>query len=296
MAHRIDVAAGHVAGTPTPPLWVNGKGQVSADGALSGSGQLAAEDAGLSVRGRYRATVPDSGKGVVTTSLEAELNDPARLAQFGIKAAGKGQISAEIRLAERSIDGTASLSLRHVDHAVVQARNVELAARASGTIDQPRIKGGVTLDVLSGRAHADLDYAPQRQELELFVTNVDLIRFSNILGSKLPLEQATLGVKARVTRQGSAPFALNGNAQVDLGKLGTTQLTAVDFQLPTAMPRRSEWGNLKGELVVNGKLQLEALSPMLTRAGIPIERTTGTVRFEVASSIEPRIRRVWSFR
>jgi hypothetical protein len=285
-AHRVELPPGRLADNATPPFWINGKGRLNADGALAGAGQLAVDDAGLSVRGRYHAALPSGApeRGVVRADLQAELNDPARLAQLGVKAAGNAEVSAELRLAERSVNGKASASLRHVDHAVVQARNVELAALASGTLDRPHVQAGVTLDVLSGRAHADLDYLPARQELAFFVTNIDLLRFSNIVGVKLPLQQATLGARGRITSQASsARYALNGSAEVDLGKLGSTQLKAVDFELPTAVPSRPQWGNLKGQVVVDGKLQLEALAPMLRDAGLPIERTTGTVRFEVAS-------------
>jgi len=284
IAHRVELPPGRVAGNPTPPLWLNGRGRGDVDGALSGSGQLGIDDAGVSVRGRYSAALPSGPGGVVKADLQAKLNDPARLAQWGVKAAGDAELSGELRLAGRSLDGKASVSLRHVDHALVQARNVEVLARASGTLDQPRVQGGVTLDVLSGRAHADLDYGPARQELAFFVTNVDLIRFSNILGAKVPLQQATLGVRGRLTgRASSARYTLNATGNVDFGQLGWTQLRAVELELPTAVPSRSQWGNVKGELVVNGTLHLEKLAPMLRDAGWPIERTTGTVRFEVAS-------------
>jgi translocation and assembly module TamB len=259
---------------------------LDADGAIAGAGQLAVEDTGMSVRGRYQAALPSGApeRGRVKADLHAELNDPARLAQLGVKAAGNAEVTAELRLADLSLDGKASMSLRHVDHALVQARNVEVAARAAGTLDRPRVHGGVIMDVLSGRAHADLDYGPSGQELAFFVTNVDLIRLSNILGSKLPLQQATLDVSGRVTSRGSsARYTLNSEGKVDLGKLGAVRLKAVDFELPAAVPPRSQWDSVKGDLVVNGNLQLEALSPMLRDAGLPIERTTGTVRFEVAS-------------
>jgi autotransporter translocation and assembly factor TamB len=285
MAHRVEAPPGHVAGNATPPLWVNGHGRLQADGGLSFVGQLAAKDPGVSVRGRYQAALPGGTAqgGVVKADLQAELNDPARLAKSGVKAAGTAHVTAELR-ADGSLDGKASMSLRHVDHEVVQARNVELSARATGTLDRPRVRAGVTLDVLSGRAHADLDYAPTRQELAFSVTNVDLIRFSSILGFKPPLQQATLGLSGRVTgRASSARYTVNTDGKVDLGKLGAVQLKAVDFELPTAVPPRSQWGNLKGDLSVSGNLQLEALGPMLRDAGVPIERTTGTLRFEVAS-------------
>ena len=288
-AQRVELGPGQVAGNLTPPLWVNGKGRLSADGALSGAGQLAVQDSGLAVQGRYRVRLPSGsgGKGpggLVTADLRAALDDPARLQALGLKVGGSAEVSGELQLESQVLTGKARLRLQHVAHEIVQARNVELQARASGTLAQPQLHAGVTLDVLSGRAHADLDYAPARQELAFFLANIDLVRFSNIVGSKLPLEQATLGAKGRVTRQAnSAHYAVNADAQVDLGKVGATQLTAVDLQIPAQVPGRSQWGNLKGELAVRGNVHLEELSPLLTKAGVPIERTTGSVRFEVAS-------------
>lgn len=287
-AQRLELEPGQIAGHATPPLWVNGHGRSSPDGALSGSGQLAIQEAGLSVQGLYRVTLPGGAGGSVAADLRADLDDPARLRNLGLEVGGNAEISGELQLKSRSLAGRALLRLRHVAHAVVQARNVELQARATGTLEQPKLHAGVTLDVLSGRAHADLDYSPEQQELAFFLANIDLIRFSNIVGSKLPLQQATLGAKGRITRKGTAAhYALNADAQVDLGKVGSTKLTAVELQLPTAVPSGSQWGNLKGELVVSGNLRLEALSPLLTRAGVPIERTTGNVRFELASKHEP---------
>ena len=285
---RLDVAPGRLGPSATPPLWLNGRGRWDAAGTLTGAGQLAADDPGLALRGDYHLALPRGPGGVVSAAVRAELNDPQRLAALGLHAAGHGEVSAQLRLAERTVVGKAALSLRHLDHGVVQARNVELLARASGTLDQPRVRAGATLELLSGRAHADLDYSQARQELELFLSDIDLIRLSNIVGSKLPLEQATLGGTARVVHQAaSANFALDADANLQLGKLGSAQLTATQLELPTNMARRSRWGELQGALVVRGKLQLEALSPLLTRAGIPIERTTGSVRFEVAAKHAP---------
>lgn len=287
-AHRIELDAGRVGPTATPPLWINGRDRLAAEGTLASAGQLAVAEPGLSVRGRYQLHLPNGQGGVLAATLQAELNDPPRLASLGVQAAGQGEVTAQLGLAQQSLSGKASFSLRHVDTATVQARNVELQANASGTLAKPRLQAATTLDVLSGRAHADLDYSPTQQELSVSVSDVDLIRLSNILGTKLPLEQATLGVTARLThRPSSTNYRLNAKADVNLGKLGSTRLTAVDFELPSQLPRRAQWGDLKGELVVNGNLQLEALSPLLTRAGWPIERTTGNVRFEVASRHKP---------
>ncbi|HEX2869992.1 MAG TPA: translocation/assembly module TamB domain-containing protein [Polyangiaceae bacterium] len=287
-AQRVELEPGQVAGNATPPLWVNGHGRLNTDGALSGSGQLAVHDAGLTVQGLYRVALPSGAGGSVGADLRAELDDPTRLRDLGLEVGGNAELSGELKLQSRSLVGRASLRLRHVAHAVVQARNVELQARASGTLDQPKLHAGVTMDVLSGRAHADLDYTAGQQELSFFLANIDLLRFANIVGTKLPLQQATLGAKGRITRQATAAhYALNADAQVDLGKVGSTQLTAVELQLPTAVPPRSQWGNLKGELVVRGNLHLEELSPLLTRASLPIERTTGNVRFELASKHRP---------
>lgn len=284
-AERLDLAPGRFGGEATPPLWLNGRGRWDAAGTLSGSGQLAIDDADLAVRGRYHLALPGAGGGVVGATLEADLNDPPRLAQLGLQAAGHGELSAEVKLAEGSLFGKAALSLSHLDRGIAQARNVEVAAEASGTIAQPRVRAAATVDMLSGRAHADLDYATGHQDLALFASDLDLVRFSMLLGSKLPLEQATLGGTAHLSRRSvAAPYKLDATADLQLGKLGAARLTASQLELPSPLARRASWGNAKGELSVNGKLELEALAPMLTRAGIPVERTTGSVRFGLTAS------------
>ena len=284
VAHRLDVSAGRIAGNTTPPLWLGGQGHLDAAGKLTASGRVAVKDAGLSLRGGYHVVLPADAGGVVAANLQAELDDPARLAELGVQATGHAELSGALGLPAGSLTGTAALSLRHLNHTLVQARNVELLANASGTLAQPQLHAAATLDVLSGRAHADLDYSKTRQALELFVSDVDLIRFSNIVGSKLPLEQATLGGKLCVTRQApAAHFQLDGTVEVALGKLGATQMTATALELPNAWPRGAQWSQVQGDLLVNGSVHLEELSPLLTRLGLPIERTTGELRFEVAS-------------
>ena len=287
-SYRLDLAPGQVERNATPPLWINGQGRWDAADTLTGSGQLAVEDAGLSVRGQYQLALPRAAGGSLRAAVQAELTDPERLAALGLHAAGHGELSAEIGLKQGGMSGKASLSLRHLDHALVQARNVELSASASGTLDQPQLHAAATLDVLSGRAHADLDYSKARQELELFVSDLDLVRLSIILGSKLPLEQATLGATAHVTHPSStANYEVNAKGNLQLGKLGSAQLSANQLQLPPTLSRRSRWGDVQGAVVVNGRLQLEALAPLLTRAGVPTERTTGSLRFEVGAKHEP---------
>lgn len=287
-AQRVDLGPGQIAGNPTPPLWLNGNGRLNTDGALSTAGQLAVQDQGVAVQGHYLVRLPSGRGGSVAANLRATLNEPARLRALGLKVSGNAELSGELQLESRALAGKARLELQHVAHEVVQARNVELQARASGTIEQPHLQADVTLDVLSGRAHADLDYGPAGQELAFILANIDLVRFSNIAGSKLPLERATLGAKGRITRKAaSSHYVANAEADVDLGRVGATHLTAVELQLPAKVPARSELGHLKGELVVRGNVHLEQLSPLLTRAGVPIERTTGSVRFEVASKNSP---------
>jgi hypothetical protein len=86
-AQRLTLEAGQIAGNPTPPLWVNGQGRMSSDGAFSGSGQLAIRDAGLSVEGLYRAALPAGPGGTVGADLRAELDDPARLRAWAWRSA-----------------------------------------------------------------------------------------------------------------------------------------------------------------------------------------------------------------
>ena len=73
---------------------------------------------------------------------------------------------------------------------------------------------------------------------------------------------------------------LNGSAEVDLGKRVDSAKASISSS-PQALTARNGQPQRPGGS--DGKLQLEALAPMLRDAGLPIERTTGTVRFEVAA-------------
>lgn len=281
-AYRADLEAGRVGAESTPALWLAGRARVG-DGS-STSGKLGAEEQGATLLGSYRVTLPEHGDGGVALAVDAELEDPARLRSFGLRTAGMAHVSAELNLGRQTVVGEAKLSLRHVDQAVLQARNVEVRAQVSGTTADPKLHAAATLDLLSGRAHADLDYSSREQKLELFVADVDLPRLSHVLGVKLPIERGVLNLDARLTKTAPSPsYALDAKAKADFGAVGVVTLDAKELQLPTRAPSLAELRTVRGELRLDGKVDLEALSPLLTRAGLPIERTTGRLRFEMAA-------------
>ncbi|HYP90081.1 MAG TPA: translocation/assembly module TamB domain-containing protein [Polyangiaceae bacterium] len=283
-SYRVDLQQGRVSAEATPPLWLAGRMQLEPDVGLRTSGRLGVDDPGASVLGSYKVSLPDQGSSRVELVLDAELDDPARLRALGIHTTGMASVSAELRPTERSVTARASVSLRRVDQAVLQARNVEVRAQLSGTFDDPRLHAAATLDVLSGRAHADLDYSASSQRLELFVADLDLPRLSHVLGVKLPIERGNVNLDACVTKTAASKnYALDATARADLGKLGAVALKATQLELPNEAPTLARLGALRGQLHASGKLELEELSPLLTSAGLPIERTTGHVRFEAAA-------------
>jgi autotransporter translocation and assembly factor TamB len=247
-SHRLDVGAGWLAGQATPALWVTGRDTLDSETGVATSGRLGAEDPGLSVRGDYRVTLPPERGGHVAFVLRSELDDPARLVALGLRARGRAQVSADLLLGQRTLSAKAILDLRHVDHAVVQARDVGLAAEVSGTFDNPRLRAAGRLDLLSRR---------QRGSLRFDACVERPTRFAN--------------------------YELDATANLDLGNIGSLVATTKDLQLPSVTTSLSRMGRLKGELSARGKIDLQALSPLLTAAGLPIERTTGHVRFEVAA-------------
>jgi autotransporter translocation and assembly factor TamB len=247
-SHRVDVRPGWLAGQATPALWVSGRDTLDSESGFATSGRLGAEDPGLSVQGDYQVTLPPERGGHVVFALRSQLDDPARLAALGLRARGRAELSADLLLAQRRLSAKAMLDLRHVDHAVVQARDVGLAAEVSGTFDNPRVHAAGRLDLVSRRQRGS-------------------VRFDACV--------------ERPTR--FADYELDANANVDWGNIGSLVATAKDLQLPSLTTSLSRMARLKGELSARGKVDLEALSPLLTGAGLPIERTTGRVRFEVAA-------------
>lgn len=281
-AYRFDLEQGRVAAETTPALWLTGRAKIESEGDVSAAGKLGAQEAGVQLLGSYRAALPVNGDTSVTLALDAELEDPPRLQRFGIQTAGMASVSAELRPSQNSVAARAKLSLRRVDQAQIQVRNVEVVASVSGSLDDPRVKAATTLDVLSGRAHADLDYSAREQRLELFVSDLDLPRLARNLGVESPLKQGVLNLDAKVL--GKAPFrsyAVDANARAELGDLGSVKLAAKQLELPARAPSLPELSRVHGELRVAGQVELEALSALLTNAGVPIERTTGHLRFEV---------------
>lgn len=287
-AYRLDLEPGRVGAEITPALWLAGRMRLDDEVGVATSGRLGAQENGAQLLGAYRVSLPEQGEGKVALTLDAELEDPARVQRFGVKVAGTARVSAELSPERGSVVGRASLSLRHVEHPQLQARNLEVRAQVGGTLDDPRLRAAATLDLLSGRAHVDLDYSARAQQLELFVADIDLPRLSRLLGAELPIERGQLGLDARVTKASpSASYVLDATAQADLGPLGGVKLEATQLELPTTAPTLAGLGAVHGELRVEGKAKLEALSPLLTSLGAPIERTTGQLRFEVFARHRP---------
>ena len=127
------------------------------------------------MQGRYLVTLPSGPGGSVLADLRATLNDPARLRALGLEVAGNAELSGELQLESLALAGKARLKLQHLAHEVVQARNVEVQARASGTVDEPQVQADVTLDALiiggvrEGKA-ADRLAAKERGLLDRFRT------------------------------------------------------------------------------------------------------------------------------
>jgi hypothetical protein len=288
-AHRLELDEGRVAGQATPSFWVNGRSRLSAD-LVEADGRLGGSEPGLHVDGGYRIALPPNGSGKVAASLAVQLDEPERLRALGVHTSGTVQLEGELALATQLFSAKASASLSRVERDVFAARNVELQARASGTPARPRVKAATTLDALSGRVHADLDYSPEGQALSVFAADIDLVRLSTLLGTKLPLNQGTFALDAKIESTPAAPrYRLNATAKADFGKVGVVNVVACDFELPSSAPTLATASSLRGTVSASGKVELSELSPYITAAQLPIERSTGRVRFELtAKHVEER--------
>ena len=282
-AHRVDVAPSSIAGQRTPALWLTGKDQLSSDDGVALSGRLGASEANASVLGQYRVLLPTRGEGLVATTLAATFDDPARLTALGVRSCGKASVSAELRPQQGTVTGKAAVTLKYVDYRELHAQNIDLQGSVAGPLADPRVRAALSLEVLAGRAHAELQYSAAQQNLDVFASNLQLSGLLQSLGSPLPLKQAQLDLDAHLVGSARSPhYRLNLKAHTDLGKVGDVTFVATDFQLPTSTPSLARLGALEGELRANGALHLEAITPYITAAGLPIERATGSVRFELA--------------
>ncbi len=285
-AERVEFAPGMLNQQATPGAWLAGTSDLSETGDLRASGRLGVEEPGVSARGNYNLAFSEQRSGRVAVSLAADLDDPPRLEQWGVRAAGKLEVSAALEPDSGQLTGKSELSLSHLDYRQVGARNVELRARVSGTLQYPSVHAASTLDLFSGRAHADLDYSASATTLELFAADLDLLRLSHAFGAQMPLHQGTLSLELALARAApSKTFKLDGNARADLGKVGVIRARARDFELPelgAAAPTLR-----RGEVNVSGNLDLSELAPLWVASGMPIERTTGKVRFELAAERGP---------
>jgi autotransporter translocation and assembly factor TamB len=286
VAARVEVAPGSVAGEATPGLWLSGAGELDAERGNQAHGRLAAAEPGIDVSGSYELRLPRGRADLLALSLRARFDEPRRLQQLGLRASGTAELGGELVPSSGRISAKTSLSVSRVEREPISARNLELRAAVSGSIAAPRVHAATTLDIMSGRAHADLDYGPDAEQLDVFVTNVDLRRLLHVLGLRLPLERGNLELDARLARRArERVYTLDATAKSDLGQLGAVKLTARDLKLPRRLGSRANpWNDVEGQLSARGNLELEALSPLLIQAGLPVERTTGHVRFEAAAT------------
>lgn len=283
-AHRVEIGQGVLAGVATPPAWVNGGLALGSDGRLEARGNWHASDAGAELGGLYGVSLHDSPKDVVTASAQGTLRDPARLDSLGIRTAGSVRARAEFWPNTERIDAKLDLSLGHLDYQMLQARSVEVQASATGSVKHPRVHAATTLELFSGRAHADLLYADDSQELSLFLANLDGQRLARALGVELPFEPANLNLDAHLTRKPGTrlPMKLDGTLRADFGEIGSVRLTARQLALPSNPGKGSELIGASGELVAQGRLDLAKVKKLGELVGMPLERTTGIVRFELA--------------
>lgn len=281
-SHRVDVAPSLIAGQRTPALWLTGKDELRVDEGMASSGRLAASEASASVLGSYRVLLPSAGEGLIAAKLEATFDEPGRLTALGVHTSGSASVSAELRPTRGTLSGKVAANLKYVDYRELHAKRIELQGSAAGSLADPHVRAALSLEMLSGRAQADLEYSAASQKLHVFASNLDLVALLQSLGSPLPLKQAKLALDAHVEGSARSPlYRLNLNANADLGQVGSIKLIATDFQLPSSAVTLARLGTLQGELRASGAVNLEAVSPLLTSAGLPIERTTGIVRFEV---------------
>ncbi len=284
-SQRVVVDAGLVANEATPAAWLTGAVRLDED-AVALTGHLGADEPGVSLNGGYSLELPPSGSGSgsASASLQARLDDPARLQRFGVRATGTLAAAGTLALEAGTVSARASASLSRVEQGVLTARNVELQAQASGTLEQLRVKAATTLEALAGRARAELEYAPERQRLSVSTADLDLLQLAQLLEVKVPLKQGTLQLDAAIERApAAAPWRLNALAKADFGKIGAVDLEARDFEVPTTAPTLATLSRLRGDLSARGKVELAEVSPYLAAAELPIDRLDGKLRFEVTA-------------
>ncbi|HEY6079732.1 MAG TPA: hypothetical protein VIW29_13045, partial [Polyangiaceae bacterium] len=281
-SQRLDVGAGVLAGTSTPPAWLVGHAELSERGDLLGSGKLRLDEPGAPIHGDYTVALPAQGRSQLSVALTSKLDEPARLIEWGVRTTGTLAIVADFEPETGRVAAKSDVSLSHLNYGELGARNVEARARLSGTLDEPRLHAATTLDLLSGRAHADLDHSRGATTLSLFAAELDLVRLARTLGLPAPLRQGTLSLDLGLRRLApSAPFTLDGSARADFGKVGVVRARAREFQLPGSTAAFSRPDSLRGEIALDGNVDLSQIEPLLLASELPIERTTGKVRFDV---------------
>jgi autotransporter translocation and assembly factor TamB len=292
VVQRLEVEPGSLAGQRTPELWEGGPLSLGGAGDLEARGKLGASDPGLALSGSYEVELPTDAPSRVGLELTTELSEPARLAALGVRATGSASLAVSLQPEARTFSGQARASLSHLDYRTARARHVELTARSGGSFDAPTARASLGLEVLSGRLHADLDYQPRRQALQLSAQDFELQQLLALAGvpaprsdSKVRLGKAGLDAHAVLTSRSTRKLVdLRANAR--LGKLGTVAVTAQQFQLPEAMPTLAELAALRGQVELSGRVELGELDPLLDGFQLPLEHAAGRLRFDVSAEHE----------
>lgn len=281
IGHRVELDAGSLDGLATPAAWVNGR-LALVDAVANAAGAWAVAEPGAATRGSYELARDGRTRNTLTLTAESALEDPPRLQELGVLAAGRAVAEARLQLDTQRLDAKLDVSLGHVDYRALQTRHVELRARASGPIDAPRIEAATTLDLFSGRAHADLAYDANEQRLALFLADIDALRLARSLGLSPPLKQGNLNADVLLRRQARTPGSVlvDGKLRADFGRLGGLHLVATELNLPLEPTHPTSLATLRGQLTARGKFELDQLP--LSEA-LRLERTTGTLRFELTA-------------
>ncbi len=283
-SHHVEVDQGRLDGIPTPRAQLSGRLAFSDEAGLSAWGDFSAEETRADLGGQYRARLHDEARDFVAISVQGKLEDPARLSALGVKTAGNFRGQAELRPHSNALDAKLDLDLRRLEYGAFQARSVEAQAQASGSLKSPRVHAAATLNLLSGRAHADLSYSEQGQELSVFLADIDGQRLASLFELQLPVQQANLNLDARVRRTAGRrlPLQVDGKLRADFGRVGAVEVRATELALPENFddPRRLQ--DATGELAAAGSLDLSKVDKLAQLLGFPLERATGKLRFELS--------------
>lgn len=270
--------------------------RLDATGALSSPQlELRADARGVAAAGRrfQRVRVTAFGKPEqlrVTARVEAD--------RRGVQAEGL------LVLADNpKIEGLSLLYSDPEGHVAANVRQVRLVGSKT-YIDDLALRG-------VGELYASGSVSPQRIDAQFTSKDLDLARLSRLSGvdlakkGKLSLEGKVAGpldalegeIKGRA-RELDVGAGRTGQFDVDLklqerkldaelsGEMGHSRLTAkiTDLDLPKAPYTPERLQALRGELLVEGKLDLKQLAPALRALKVPLERARGQLTLDVRAA------------